>query len=256
MFEMIIQAERLQAFVDSLTCLVEEAKIHVDHEDGFEARAVDPANVAMVAAELDLEAFESFDSGKGVIGLNVGTLDDILGFASSNDLVHLQWNEETRRLDVTIATDEGEFEYDLALIDPESIRKEPDIPDLSENLTERFTITGRQFDTAIDAVTLASDHVTIATQVDDVASRVEFYADGDTDTSSWTFEEADCILLDVDAEKQSLFSTDYFEDMVKPVPSDAEVTFRVGSEFPTKFDYEAAAGVSVLNLLAPRIQSD
>lgn len=256
MFEAIIEAERLQAFVDSLTCLVAEAKIHVDHSQGFEARAVDPANVAMVKSEIDVEAFESFDSGKGVIGINVNRLDDIIDFASSGDLVHLTWNEQTRMLDVELRTDGGQLEYDLALIDPDAIRAEPDIPDLSDELTEQFGITGKQFDTAIDAVTLAGDHAVIQTQVGDIASSIEFFADGDTDRSSWVFDSDDCLFITVDSEKASMYSTDYFEDMVKPIPNDAEVSFRLGSEFPMKWDYTAAEGVEVLNMLAPRLQAN
>jgi len=256
MFEAIVEAGRLQSFVDSLTCLVNECKIQVDHSQGFEARAADPANVAMVFAEIDVEAFESFDSGKGVIGLNVNRLDDIISFASAGDLVHLQWNDETRRLDVTITTGGGEFTYDLALIDPGAIRAEPELPDLSEQLTERFTISGGQFDTAIDAVTLCSDHVIIEACVQDVAPRIRFYSEGDTDQSTWTFDGDDCVFIDVDTEKASMFSTDYFEDMSKPIPNDAEVTFRLGEDFPTQWEYEADEGVSVVNMLAPRIGAE
>ncbi len=121
MFDAIVRADRLQATLDSVGVLVEECKIHLD-ESGVEIRAVDPANVGMVDLSLDEAAFESYQADGGLIGVNLTRLADIAGMADSDQLVHLELDEETRKLHISI---DG-LEYTLALIDPESIREEPD----------------------------------------------------------------------------------------------------------------------------------
>jgi len=247
MFNAIVRADTLQATLDSVGVLVEECKIHLD-EGGLEIRAVDPANVGMVDLSLSAAAFESYEADGGLIGVNLARLQDIANMADSDQLVQLDLDEETRKLHISI---DG-LEYTLALIDPESIREEPDLPDL--DLSATIVIEGRDIDRAVTAADMVSDHIELG--VDDAAGVFYVDAEGDTDDVHLELDEEDLIDL-VPGPAASLFSLDYLQDMNKAIPKDAEVTMELGEEFPVKMHFDIAEGEgSVTYMLAPRIQSN
>ena len=247
MFNAIVRAETLQATLDSVGVLVEECKIHLD-EGGLEIRAVDPANVGMVDLSLSVEAFESYEADGGLIGVNLARLQDIADMADSDQLVHLELDEETRKLHISI---DG-LEYTLALIDPDSIREEPDLPDL--DLSSTIVIEGRDIDRAVTAADMVSDHIELG--VDDASGVFYVDAEGDTDDVHLELGNEDLIDL-VAGPASSLFSLDYLQDMNKAIPKDAEVTMELGEEFPVKLHFDIADGEgAVTYMLAPRIQSN
>jgi proliferating cell nuclear antigen len=247
MFNAIVRADTLQATLDSVGVLVDECKIHLD-EGGLEIRAVDPANVGMVDLSLDASAFESYEADGGLIGVNLVRLKDIAGMADSDQLVQLELDEETRKLHISI---DG-LEYTLALIDPESIREEPDLPDL--DLAATIVIEGRDIDRAVTAADMVSDHIELGVEDGDDVFYVA--AEGDTDDVHLELGQDDLIDLVV-GPASSLFSLDYLQDMNKAIPKDAEVTMELGEEFPVKLHFDIAEGEgAVTYMLAPRIQSN
>ena len=247
MFKAIVSASTLRDALDSVSVLVDECKIRLN-EDELAIRAVDPANVGMVDLTLEAAAFESYEADGGVIGVNLNRLEDIAGMANSGDLVQLELDEETRKLHIQI---DG-LSYTLALIDPDSIRQEPDIPDL--DLPAEIVVEGAQLDRGITAADMVSDHIRL--RVDGAEESFFIEAEGDTDDVDLRLDRED--LIDLQAgPADSLFSLDYLKDMNKAIPSDAEVRVELGEEFPVKLHYEFAEGMGqVTYMLAPRIQSD
>ena len=247
MFKAIVGASTFQDALDSVSVLVDECKIRLNEEE-LSIRAVDPANVGMVDLTLEAAAFESYDADGGVIGVNLARLEDIAGMANSGDLIHLELDEETRKLHIEI---DG-LSYTLALIDPDSIRQEPDIPDL--DLASEIVVEGAQLDRGIKAADMVSDHIRLRVDETDEAFFIE--AEGDTDDVNLKLDREDLIALTA-GPADSLFSLDYLKDMNKAIPSDAEVTVELGEEFPVKLHYEFGEGMGqVTYMLAPRIQSD
>jgi len=247
MFKAIVSAETLGTALDSVSVLVDECKIHLE-EDGIAIRAVDPANVGMVDLSLDAGAFESYEADGGLIGVNLSRLEDIVGMADSGQLVELELDEETRKLHIQI---DG-LEYTLALIDPDSIRQEPDIPDL--DLPAEIVIEGADINRAVTAADMVSDHIALGVDADAETFYVE--AEGDTDDVRLELDREDLIDLQAGAAR-SLFSLDYLKDMNKAIAKDGEVTTELGEEFPVKMHFDIAEGQgNVTFMLAPRIQSD
>jgi proliferating cell nuclear antigen len=247
MFTAIVDADTLRTTLDSVSVLVDECKIHLN-EDGLAIRAVDPANVGMVDLELDASAFESYEADGGLIGVNLSRLEDIAGMADAGQLVQLELDEETRKLHITI---DG-LEYTLALIDPDSIRQEPDLPDL--DLPARIVVEGADIDRAVRAADMVSDHIALG--VDEEAEHFYVHAEGDTDDVHLELRAGDLISLEL-GDAHSLFSLDYLKDMNKAIPKNGEVTVDLGEEFPVKLHFEIAEGLgNVTYMLAPRIQSD
>lgn len=249
MFDATVRADILTDALAPVNALVSECKVRTT-EDGLDIRAVDPGNVAMIDMEIDSAAFASYEADGGLLGLNLERLTEIIGMADSEEFVHLVLDDETRKLNIEM----GGLSFTMALIDPDSIREEPDIPDL--DLPGRFVFEGSELDRAVTAADLVSDHIEIG--ADDDALR--FTAEGDTDDVEVTLGMDDLLSDRFNGAKESvasLFSLDYLDDMTGPIDKDAEVSMLLGDEFPVKLRYSSHDGdVSVLNMLAPRIQSD
>jgi len=248
-FSATVSADILADALAPVSALVSECKIHTN-EDGLEITAVDPANVAMGNMELDAAACAHYETDGGVLGVNLDRFEDVLGMAGSDDMVKLDLNEETRKLDIVV----GGLEYTLALIDPDSIRQEPDIPDL--DLPATYVFKASELSRAVSAADLVSDHITIVGKRED---ELVISADGDTDDVVVEIDE-DKLLSGNHAEDspvKSLFSLDYLKSMAGPIDNGTDVSLVVGQEFPVKLRYSMHDGdVSVLNCLAPRIQSE
>ncbi|MFD1586705.1 DNA polymerase sliding clamp [Halorientalis brevis] len=247
MFNAIVSADTLRTTLDSVSVLVDECKIHLT-EDGIEIRAVDPANVGMVDLRLDAAAFESYETDGGTIGVNLSRLEEFAGMADAGQLIHLELDEETRKLHVQIEGLEGT----LALIDPDSIRQEPDLPDL--DLPADVVLEGKDIDRAVKAADMVSDHIALGVEAGDEV----FYVDAEGDTDDVHFELGREDLIDLVAgNAHSLFSLDYLKDMNKAIPKDAEIEMELGEEFPVKMHFDIAEGDgTVTYMLAPRIQSE
>ena len=247
MFKAIASADALGTALDSVSALVDECKIRLN-EDGMTIRAVDPANVGMVDLTLGTDAFESYEADGGTIGVDLSRLEDIANMADAGQLIQLALDVETRKLEIKI---DG-LEYTLALIDPDSIRQEPDIPEL--DLPATIVIEGRDIDRAVRAADMVSDHIALGVNEDEETFYVD--AEGDTDDVHLELGQSDLIDLVLGA-AHSLFSLDYLKDMNQAIPRDSEVTIELGEEFPVKIHFDIAEGAgSVTYMLAPRIQSD
>ena len=244
-FSAIVPVQSLEDALDPVATLVDECKIRLN-EDELSIRAVDPANVGMADVSLPERAFESYEADGGVIGVNLDRLQDVLSMGSSGDLAKLDLNEETRKLHIQI----GELSYTLALIDPDSIRKEPDIPDLE--LPADVAFEGSELSRAVTAADLVGDHVSLSADADEQTFTVS--AEGDTDDVEVVLGNDELATAEVPEAVESLYSLDYLQDMARPIGSDVIVSFRLGSEMPVKFRYTNGEA-SAEHLLAPRIES-
>lgn len=250
----IIEAGTLQQFVDTVGSLVSEARVHFNR-DGLSVTCVDPANVAMYGpVELAARAFEHYEApGQAVLGVNFDTLDERLGPANSGDLVEFVLDMETR----TLRLEYRNITQRVALINPDTVRQEPDSPDL--DLPNSVTITGQQFDEAVSVAEMYAGsnrdgHLDIVAEPDE--REVRFTVEGDTDDATITVSDDEAIAADVSEQTVSMFGVPYLDDFASPMPSEVEVTLTFGEEFPLTVEYEACEGaLSVFASLAPRIKT-
>lgn len=246
MFKAVISADVFKDAIEAVSTLVDEAKFRLT-QDGITARAVDPANVAMVAFELNGKAFDKFEATDSEIGVDLVRLMDILGMASKDDKIELNLNEETRKLEIRT----GGLAYTLSLLDPSSIRKEPKVPSLE--LPAKIALNGVELRRAVRAAEKVSDHMALG-----VAGQT-FYveAEGDLDKVRLEIPESSLISLKASNDVRSLFSLDYLNDIAKSLGKSEQVTIDLGSDYPVKFSFNIAGGNgSVVYLLAPRIESE
>jgi proliferating cell nuclear antigen len=235
-----------EEFLSVPSTIVQEGKIRFD-SDGLRMRVVDPANVAMVDVAVGKDEFEAFDATDGVIGVSLERLEEVIGMADSGEIVEIELNQETRKLDVEIGS---QLSFTVALIDPDAVRQEPDIPDLE--LPAEVGIPGSEISRALRAADLISDHVRLSADVDEKAFHVA--ADGDTDDVDVTLNGDTLTDVSVSETVESLFSLDYLQDMKRAIPGDESVSFRLGTEMPVRFGFETDS-TDVECMLAPRIES-
>ncbi len=246
-YTQVITAETLQNTISYVRALVNEARVHLTG-DGLNIRAVDPANVGMVDMSLSPDGFEVYNSLTDTIGLDIERFQNIISMADSDTLITMRFDPETRKLHVSF---DG-LEYTLALLDPESIRDEPDIPDT--DLPGQVTLEQREISRGLTAADMVSDHLTLGIDTDTEEFTVE--AEGDTDDVDLRIGEDDYIDLEP-ADVTSLFSLDYLQDMMMPVDKNQVLTINVGDEFPVDISFEFADGNGTLTfVLAPRISSN
>ncbi|AFH22107.1 PCNA-like protein [environmental Halophage eHP-16] len=246
-----IPVATLSDAIAALRTIVDESKLRFD-ETGLQSRAVDPANVAMADVTVPDAAFKRLNVGddETTLGINLETLADVLGMAESGDDLIARLNAETKKLELSFPN--TGLEYTCALIDPDAIRQEPDIPDL--DLGGEFVVPGRAIDRGLSAADLVSDHIRFEGVADDT---LRLSADGDTDTVDLVIDDT---LIDgeltSDDQTESLFSLEYLNDITRPIGSDTAVTVDLGSEMPVKLHFGMGDDINVSAMVAPRIQGD
>ena len=246
-FQAAIMGGDIKQFVGTLRAIVDEAKFNVG-PNGIRVRAVDPANVAMDDGVLSAGAFESYDASNGVLGINLERLDEVLKLANKGDLVEFSFNTNTFKLVIHI---DG-IEFTMACIDPDSIRMEPEIPDM--DLPASFTVDEAQISRGVKAADMVSDHIQL--RCDETEQAVYMEADGDTDDVCLELAEEEYIAITaVDA--KALFSLDYLKDISRKFPKGAEISITFGTDFPMMIEYEFADGeCEITSMIAPRIRSN
>ncbi|WP_049902513.1 DNA polymerase sliding clamp [Halococcus agarilyticus] len=244
-FEAIADAETMGTIVDLVDALVDECRIELD-DGGIRVPAVDPASVAMVDLELSDDAFESYESAGGRIGVDVGRLKEVVGMADRGQLIEFVLDPETRTLDITI----DDLEYTLALIDPGSIRSPPDLSETAVDLPGGVVVEADAIDHALRAADMVSNQVAFGIDAD--ASTFYVEAEGDTDDVSLVLSEDDLVAFTPD-DAHSLFSLDYLQAIDRAIAGTPDVDLRLGTETPVEIGYEFADGAGTVEyVVSPR----
>ncbi|MWG34789.1 DNA polymerase sliding clamp [Halomarina oriensis] len=248
-FSAICTKQTISDYLALLDPLVDEARFHLGAE-GIRSTMADPATVACVDANLDAGAFESYEADGETIAVNLGKLKDMLSVASSDELVYLDLNEETRKLDITA----GVVDYSLALIDPEAIRDEPTFTDIDDS---EFVVDGRTLLTAGTAADNLdeNDHITLG--FDTLDEQFTVTAQGDTDDMDIAIDREDLIAVSAyEAGGTTLLSLDYFQAVLKPITKDVDVRIQLKDDHPLRLTFDPSEDCTAQYMIAPRIQRD
>lgn len=236
----------IQELLSPVSVLVDECKIEIS-DNGLQIRAVDPANVCMVDVTLEEDGFESFEGQRSVVGVDLERLEDIISMGTSGSTVSLSADSSNQRLNIDVEN----VDYNLSLIDPDSIRDGPDIPDL--DLPAETRIEGGKVSQGIKAAGMVSDRLMLSFDEDDDTFRMG--AEGDTDDVNVEHNESDVESM-VAQDAESVYSLEYLQKISKAVGSSREINLEMDDEKPVKIEYEIAEeNGGVVYMLAPRIQN-
>lgn len=273
-----------RSLTDLLDILVDECRVQfeADDEDSPEVSiaAVDPANVGMVDLSVPKAAFEVYEvPNSTLLGLWLDQLTSITDYARKGG------NSRDNPGDPVIVEKVGDRIYarvepedkwkrtgSFFQIDPNSIREDPDVPDLSlpwsgkvdaANFRDAITGIGDRFEfVGLSPVVEETGNGSIGEQADAYFSA--FAAEGSTGEENLKEDEfrSDEKILHADAgesEVMSLFSLDYLEDMSEALVSAGfdKVGIKLGDEYPVKLRFGGSRwGINGTYMLAPRIASD
>ncbi len=245
MFVAKVKSDIIKGIIEVTSPLVNEAKFNITAK-GLSLRAVDPAHVAMVDLELKNSAFEEYKASDMELGIDLDKLSGIMKLASAGDLVTLEYDEEANRLIVKI----GNLVRRMGLIDTAGM---PDskVPHL--DLPAKAVVKAGELHKGVRASEAVSDHLSLNIDKDSF----ELFAEGDTDTVNLKLPRDMLLELQSPGKFRSLFSIDYFSNMIKPVRSEDPITINLGNDNPIRVDFDIAEkNGHVTYLLAPRIESE
>ncbi|MFZ1128975.1 DNA polymerase sliding clamp [Methanoregula sp.] len=247
MLKATIDAEIFREAIDAISALVPECRLHTA-EDEISTRAVDTANVAMIAFTLKKEAFDTFKATKSELGVDISKMKNIFNMGGKGDLISLELADNAQKMAVSVHG----YHYSITLLDTNTIRKDPNSPTI--NLPGKVVIAGEDLNNAIKAAAVISDKIAMGINPKDQT----FYmvAEGDTDHIQREFGKDELKSL-IPVEARSLFSLDYLRDMGKVMSHAAEVEVCLGVDHPVRFSFDIAGGNGhVEYLLAPRIEAE
>ena len=250
--KIILKGDFLQDVVDALDALVDEATFQF-LDDLLRVWVIDPANVAACYMDIhpdqrDQIQHYSTDPDGFRMGLNLGKLDELLGYANAGDLLQIEFGQKHNWcFNITMPG----VDVDLGGIDPDAVRQDPDHPGLEDELSAFYRMEGSTLNDAVDLNDMFSDHSTIV--VED--HQVKMIASGDTDSGTYSLKEGEGELEFLDGKHpdervESMFSLDYLKDMSKVLKGYDEVKIRSGDEMPVLIETELFE-----YMLAPRIKS-
>ena len=247
-------------WIDLVRVLDTEARLEAD-ATGLHVNLVDAANVGMVETTLYADAFDTYGlaaSDEYRTGVDVKALASAASIArkgrTTADDLSVSFNGEER------ATLETEREYGsttvergetAALLNPDTIRQEPEIPGLET------TVVGEVESLPLrDVVDAVSEHAMLTADGDDLIVSEE------RDTSATAARFRDVLSESPDEPVESMYSIDYLADMVSAIRGAKADTVRLefAEEYPIKLHFERREDDTVLYdgtfMLAPRVHTD
>lgn len=245
MFNAKVKSDILKGIIDVTSPLVNEAKFNISAK-GLSLRAVDPAHVAMVDLEISSKAFDEYKADTMELGIDLDKFSSIMRLANAGDTVSLEYDEKSNRLVVKI----GNLVRRMGLIDTAGM---PDskVPNLE--LPAKTIVSASELSKGVRASEAVSDHLALTMD----KNSFELFAEGDTDTVNLKLPKNLLIELNSPGTYKSLFSIDYFSNMIKPVKASDPVTIFLGNDNPIRVDFDIAEKKGhVTYLLAPRIESE
>jgi len=250
--EITTDGSTIKPFLNAVNQLVDEARIHFEQE-GLHVNAVDLLNVGMIEAHLDATEFEEYDlPEETAVGMNLGEAKQLVRRArkgKDDELrLHVQEYELTATVSRGYENNEVVSQGTMQLIDPDSLRQEPDLPEFE---TETVLLKANVFTDALSYAMGASAYVEIKTQnVNQHAQAL--YMGGENDTRE---EQAAITGIDVVETTKSLYTTDYMAKFLGAVKNvgPREVRLELATEFPLWATFKSD-GLSVEFAVAPRIQ--
>ena len=245
MFNAKVKSEVLKGIIDVTSPLVNEVKLNISPK-GISLRAVDPAHVAMVDLEVKSDAFEEYNAKEMELGIDMDKLGSIMRLSTVGDMVSLDYDNDANRLTVKI----GNLVRRMGLIDTAGM-PDPKMPNLK--LPAKVVVKSSEISQGVRASESVSDHLALSVNKDSF----ELFAEGDTDTVNLKLPKDLLVKIDAPSKCKSLFSIDYFSNMIKPVKSGDPITIHLGNDNPIQVEFDIANKKGhVTYLLAPRIESE
>lgn len=270
-YEFHVVGDLYHRLVEVLDTVATEYRVNFD-EDGIHTAAVNPSNTSMIDFSIPADAFEKYSSyTDGQIGLNLDPLESRARYirkgrgSNPGDDIEI-WGDD-REMFTLIEREIVARTSGFALIDADSVRQEPTIPDLDMPWEAHISdpealcdVLDAIRDEGYQHIQIGVDNVTDDGLDDKAVGDLYFYCENESHGQDDEFRFADACEADSgERPVTSMFSADLLTDWSGPIDAtDPEkVNIEVGTEFPVFFTLGGCEyGMDIKLLLAPRISSD
>lgn len=238
----------LKDMVNTLSVVQNEVKINVSAE-GLTATPVDYAQISMVNLVMYKNAFITFECTDGLsnFGLDLDKVKEVIKIGSSDDIVEMTLDEVNMKVLFKV----GKITRHMRAIDPAGCR-ENKLPALEMN--NKITVLASELQNGIKASGDINDHIKLVMDKDKFTYKCESNTDGiDMELScedlvSYEISESGAV---------AKYPMDYFTDIVKAFPSDAELQISMDTDYPLIIEsYLDDKQVFAKFLIAPRIEEE
>jgi proliferating cell nuclear antigen len=237
---MKIEKARFLAFCEAVLAITQECRVRLN-KDGIEARAVDAANVALVTAKMPKGAFEVYKEETGVLGFDLPKLKTAAGLMKAGILEIEQ--DGKGKLQIT----DGKTRYSNALLDVNTVRKDPNMPDIT--LPASIQISAKELQEAISAMGKIGDKIRFSLQ----GKVLTLTTEGDTDLLVKEIEgEA---VRTTEKPAMSQFSTDYLKEISRVFRDAEKATVSMNTDHPIRIEC-VVDSINLEYLVAPRIEQE
>ncbi|MCS7094242.1 MAG: proliferating cell nuclear antigen (pcna) [Thaumarchaeota archaeon] len=233
----------------AITAVIEEGTFKVTAES-LRLTAMDPAHISLVDLELKKESAEEYRVSREVeITLNVNDIVKLLRRARRSEALAISYDDEVRRLRISLADVRGGKERDFVLSTLEPMGTPINPPNLTFEAWAR--VSSDEFYEAIEDAKSISDSVRITIRSDSLI----ILAKGESKSSQHKFAKGGAALHEVDAKSDisASFSIAYLEKIVRPAKQlSEEMTLHLSNNRPIKLSFPLSGG-KVDYLIAPRM---
>lgn len=253
--ETIADADLWETVADGVNTIAHDEAVFEFEPGQFKVVVKDAANVALIRQTIDADDFEHYDvAGRFATGVNTQRLEDLLKIVDDVP-VSFGWDWDKYKFDFKA----GDVEYDLAGIDPDSVRGSPtEVPPVKDELpyTVDITLPVDKLKRAYKIVDMNTDHATLRFGGEDAIFVIE--GQGDTDASRVTIHDDDAFEWREDPpanEDICRQANDYIGEVVSILEEDT-VRFVTGPECPYHLWTNRADGrVKTKLMQAPRVDN-
>lgn len=246
MLEAKIEKKVLKEAIETIVSVTDEARLQVT-ENGFYLKTVDAASVAICDFSLQKDAFEQYtiDEPK-TVGMDFAKLLDMISVGGKEE-VELKMDGVDK-----LKIKNGSLSYVLSLPDIDSLRKEPNIPELE--FPTKVEVGTEDLKRAIKATRELGDAIVFGVDED------KFYIEAENEMDKVRMQLAKEQLVSLVTGEQpvtSKFSTDYLSDIAKGFGGVESVKIGMGKDHPLRIGFEIAEGLGKVEyLVAPRIDTE
>ncbi len=245
MFQAKVKSDVLKEVINVVSTLVDEVKFNIT-KDKVTLKAVDPAHVAMVDLELKSSAFDEFKASDCDLGIDIDKLKDVLKLSKAGDVISFKHDEEKNMLVVQVEN----ITRKMSLVDTAGMT-DPKVPNL--NLPVKVVVKTSELMQGIRAAESVSDHIALTAS----PTEFEMACEGDTDSMHLRLPKEMLESLEAGSTVKSLFSLEYFSNMIKSIGSSDKVMLKLADDYPIMMEYAIANNEGhVRYLLAPRIENE
>ena len=236
---------------DSITIisdLVNEARFKLS-KDAMELIAMDPANVAMVVFKLLSSAFTEYNLEKEMtIAINLDNLKQVLRRAGASDTITLEVDDKNK-LVITLRGNTTRT-FSMPLIDIDD--KEQKIPEL--NFAAVIKTESGLLNSAIEDADIVAESVSFVAEQDVFSINAE----GDMNKAKIEIKAGDdtSISIKEGSSIKAKYSIEYLKRMISGSKLASQATIEFSKDYPLKLSYTALDKVSIMFILAPRVEND